>query len=343
MRDAKMGVNGTFVRGAMVPLVIGLLAFLPMVAMAGKPSKPPPTGKSIYYEATGLWRMASDGSNKTSLPGKLGRRMSDIRYGETYWTVDTVQCGYTPEGYARYKVVAAPAETSDTPFVILDDANINPSCATFRPGSSPTVTFAAVVWDEYGDPTAGLYQVAFATDGTIGDPEWLMDCDTFDDWLNSDYTETVPQLVWHDWLADGETIVYGDKAYQYWGNGGSWQAQIYVGDIDNAKSTHTALIADGQPLMGFGVHFNSDGSKVIYNCAYTGIYEVATTGNATPVRWVSDSQAGPVDWLDDDTIVYHTFNYQKRRYDIFKLKRGTGATCLTKDISGYGAMGCGVR
>ncbi|MCU0727787.1 MAG: hypothetical protein MUE73_18670 [Planctomycetes bacterium] len=340
----KIG-SGSWVRGAAMVLLIGLLLFLPVAATAGKPSSPPPSGKWIYYTAGGgLWKMASDGSNMTSLPGTWGWRMSDVRYDDSYWAVRTEVCGRTPEGYQRYKLIVGPAETSGTPIVLLDDANVNPIyyAPTFRPGTTPRVTFSAVVWDEYGAFSAGLYQVTFSTDGeTIGDPELLLACDTFDDWLNPDYTETVPQLTHHDWL-DEDTLVYGDHAYQYWGNGGSLQAQLYMGDIDDDPSYHTALIADGQPLMGFGVHFNADGSKVIYNCAYTGIYEVATGGNSTPVRWVADLQAGPIDWLDDDTIVYQSFSYRKNRHDLYKMKRGGGATCLTKDVTG-GAQGCGVR
>jgi hypothetical protein len=60
------------------------------------------------------------------------------------------------------------------------------------------------------------------------------------------------------------------------------------------------------------------------------------------VRWVADLQAGPIDWLDDDTIVYQSFSYRKNRHDLYKMKRGGGATCLTKDVTG-GAQGCGVR
>ena len=42
-------------------------------------------------------------------------------------------------------------ETTGDPLVILDNENWNPSCATFRPGTTPRVTFAAVSWDEVGD------------------------------------------------------------------------------------------------------------------------------------------------------------------------------------------------
>jgi hypothetical protein len=295
--------------------------------------------------------MASDGSGKTSLSGSMGSRMSDIRYGETYWTVEVTFCtateAKTPEGQARYRILVAPVETDGEPFEILNDVNVNPLWgATFRPGDTPRVTYVAVVWGSNG-PTAGLYQIEFdETTGAVaeGSPVKLMDCGTFDDWSGENDSGTVPQMSHHDWL-DADTVVYGDGAYIGWASvpGRSLWAQLYVGHFDSndvtVKDDHTALIAEGEAYMGFGVAFNPSGTKVIYTNIY-GIYEVSTTGDSVPTEWVPDKGSGSggrASYLDDDTIIYTWVvnGTRKTTCDVYKMKRGSAGSNLTSDTSAW--------
>ncbi len=315
-------------------------------AMGGKPGQPPPSGKSIYYKAgTVACRMASDGSGKTTLAGSLGYRMTDTTYGGAYWWVTYKPCTVseprTPEGYSRNKIVVGPVNASEpAPFEILNDAYVNPWCTTFRPGGeNPCVTFVAVVWDENGEnPTAGLYQIEFAADGTyIGDPELLLTCETFSDWSDPTYTETAAQMTWHDWF-DSTTIVYGDDAFAGYGTVPGLWAQLYYGNIEDDPANHVALIASGGTGMHYGVQFNSTGSKVLYQSPYGNVYEVATTGNSAPVAWVtagSSTMAGGADYLSDDTIVYEWYDARKRTQDLCSKKWGSAGKNLTGDTSDF--------
>jgi hypothetical protein len=309
-------------------IVATLLALTVGPALGGKPSKPPPpqSGKSIYYVRSGYggYKMASDGSGKTSLAGQVGFAMSDVRYdGSSYYMADAVGCGATPEGDTRNRLVVAPVETSGTTIELLNDSNWNPLYPAFRPGTTPRVTFVAVVWDSAGTATAGLYEIAFSIDGsTIGDPVLLLESGT--SVVNS---LTYPKVSMHDWL-DEYTIVYGD------GYSGT-TSQLYLGDIDDPKTSHTALIADGKPRMVWGVQFNSNGSKVLY-ANYDGVYEISTGGNATPVVWVARTSvafAMDIHYLDDSTLVYTWWDSKKWTEDIYRKPLGGGSTNLTGDVT----------
>jgi hypothetical protein len=114
-----------------------------------------------------------------------------------------------------------------------------------------------------------------------------------------------------------------------------------MGDIEDARSAHTALLAaSAQSTNHWGhcVQFNSTGTRVVYQSP-DGIYELSTAGSATPTRWVaSTSQGKPVgqccEYLDDDTVLYTLYDYKKNVKDVCRKVRGaSAATNLTGDVS----------
>jgi hypothetical protein len=327
-----MGSNGRWVPQVLVlaGVVLALAGLVMDSAVAGKPSKPPPSGKTIYYTTGSAWKMASDGSGKTSLPGVVTLCVSDIRYDGSYYAA----------WFNGSQVLAAPVEESATPIVLWNDSSVHPWCKpSFRPGTTPCVTFVAVVGSGES-ATAGVYEIEFSADGTtIGDPVKILDSEVY---LAG--SETRPQVSHHDWF-DERTIVYGDDTYSETYAGAA--TQLYLGDPADAKENHVALIASDQPRMGgHGVQFNSDGSCVIYGVTYggaAGLYEISTAGDSSPSLWVaSDSRAmvdDGIDYLDDDTVIYTLYDLKKHGMDIYKKVRGGSATNLTGDVSAMCILG----
>jgi hypothetical protein len=308
----KRGIRLAVVLSAVLAVGVG-------TAIGGKPSQPPPSGKSIYYFNwdSGAYRMASDGSGKTKLSSvTAGMAISDARYDGSYWTVWN----------ENSKLCAAPIEKAGSTITLLNDPDVDVwARPTFRPGTSPRVTYAAVVWTN-GVAEAGIYEVDFSTDGkTITHVAEAIVESTVKELTG----QTVPHVSHHDWL-DADTIVYGDDTDT--GGASGLAYQLYVWDLD-PSSAPVALIAADEPLMGGGgVQFNSIGSKVIY--AQTGgLYEVSTAGDSTPVKWVSGGSSAwvecGIDYLDDDTVVYTWYDASKITFDVYKCPRGAGASNLT--------------
>jgi hypothetical protein len=340
-----MGTSRRATRWLVVAVVVVVAAALVGVA-SGLASAA--GDKLIYYSryvggVSNLWQMATDGSGKTDLGGGRGclsGEQSDQTYGGVYWSVmptyDARSGPFHPDGDIHWWLRLAPLTGSAAAVTILDSPYYKPfgiSGATFRPGTTPRVTFSAVQFVPGAGGTyttvAGLFQIDLTIDATgvtgYGAPTLVLAGSTY-----LDGGKVYPDIMGHDW-SSATRVAYGTDP-QYEGTVQTWQVAVRTYDeVNHVWGSAVHLIPSGSPRMSWArPQFNPSGTRVMYGYYAGGLCEVTADGAGTPTTFVARTKnAWPdrFEYVDDNTLVYTWCTSSAR--DVYVKARNKGATNLT--------------
>lgn len=350
-RGTRLGITAFVV-------VMGLSVTAGMAFAGKRPSPPPPSSQTIYYQfdasTAGSWHsMNTAGGDKTALPSAAGIGMSRVPHGGAYLSVflrPNAANGTTPYSEALPDLAVQPVSSGspESTVVVVAGGRFQfngDTRACFLPGDDTILTFTAIEWNEGRTSVmrAGFYQVTLTYDGSgavteATAPSLLFTIPWEQRSLEGGIVHQMACRQGFDWLGP-TTVVWGAQGTKV---PAVRVLKTVVPDVPtDYSSCSTEVVAED---AGGPVTVNPSLDRLTFSTV-AGLVETDAVGG-NRYLWVPRTYGSKKDsfprapcYADDDTLVYlyyvMSYTTNTATQDVYVIARGGRGTNLTGDVSGW--------